>query len=262
MHNGTGSPEMPDSPESPRDGSGAMFDRIAARYDLLNRVLSLGLDRGWRRAATKALQPPANSRILDVATGTGDLALAILRRYPTSTVDGLDPSGNMLALADRKAANRKVDARYTSHVGDAQALPFADATFDGATIAFGIRNVPDRLKGLQEMARVVKPGGRVVVLELTEPRSRMPWGLAARLWVHQIVRRLGAWLSRSHEYRYLQRSIEAFPPPAEFAGLMREAGLVEVTVRSLGLGSVALFVGVVPQAVGAVPRAVAAVPQA
>ncbi len=248
-----------DSPAA-ADGSGAMFDRIARRYDRLNRILSLGMDRRWRRRAAAALVASASSkataaptqphRVLDVATGTGDLALETLSRFPEATLDGIDPAPQMLAIAREKAARRLVSPeRLTLHEGHAEALPFADGTFDGATIAFGIRNVTDRSASLRELARVVRPGGRVVILELVEPRGYSPVTLGAKLWVHVVVPRLGAWLSSSREYRYLQRSIEAFPPPRDFAEMMqREAGLTEVHVRKLAFGSVALFSATVPEA--------------
>ncbi|MCA9547288.1 MAG: class I SAM-dependent methyltransferase, partial [Myxococcales bacterium] len=135
------------------DGSGQMFDRIARRYDLLNRILSLGLDRSWRRKLVAAL--PDQGRLLDVATGTGDVALALAKAYPQVTVTGLDPSVGMLDVGRGKVTARQLDARVELIEGDAQAMPFPDNHFAGACIAFGIRNVPDRARGLAEMARVV-----------------------------------------------------------------------------------------------------------
>ncbi len=231
--------------ETPRGGSGAMFDRIARRYDLLNRVLSVGLDQGWRRATIDALRLAPGQRVLDVATGTADLALMAVRRVPGITVDGIDPSREMLAIGHAKIEAAGLAPRVALALGDAQALPFPDATFDAAMIAFGIRNVPDRRQGLCEMRRATRPGGRVAVLELVEPRTAF-----ARLWVRRIVPRLGALLSGASEYRYLQTSIAAFPPPDEFAELMRGAGLEVETVRPMGLGSCCLFVGVVPHPAG------------
>jgi demethylmenaquinone methyltransferase / 2-methoxy-6-polyprenyl-1,4-benzoquinol methylase len=216
-------------------GSGAMFDRIARRYDLLNRVLSAGLDRGWRRRAVDALDPRPGERYLDVATGTGDVALAILARQPTAAVVGLDPSTRMLARAAAKAPG---DGRLVLVPGDAQALPFAAETFDGVTIAFGIRNVPDRERGLAEMARVLRPGGRLVVLELSEPTHPL-----ARFHVHRVVPLVGAALSGAAEYRYLQRSIAAFPPPEEFAARLEVHGLGAVRRERLTLGVAWIFTG-------------------
>ncbi len=225
---------------SVRPGSGAMFDNIAARYDLVNRVTSLGMDRGWRRRAVRALELGANAHVLDVATGTGDVAIAVARAYPDARVTGIDPSPGMLEVARRKLG--ELSGRIELVTGDAQALPFPDGAFDGVIIAFGIRNVPDRPRALAEMARVTRAGGRVVVLELSEPEPGLV-GSMARLHVHRIVPRLGAWLSGAAEYRYLEQSIAAFPPPAEFERLLASAGLASIERQPLGFGACQLFVG-------------------
>ncbi|MCX5743738.1 MAG: bifunctional demethylmenaquinone methyltransferase/2-methoxy-6-polyprenyl-1,4-benzoquinol methylase UbiE [Proteobacteria bacterium] len=222
-------------------GSGQMFDRIAARYDAMNRVLSFGLDRGWRKKTVAALQLGEHARVLDVATGTGDLAIEIAKRHPGTTVVGLDPSEGMIAVGRVKVARRAMTDRVSFVVGDAQQLPHANCEFDAATIAFGIRNVPDRGAGLRELARVVRPGGRVAVLELGEPRRGFFAG-AARFHTHVVVPRLGALLSGAKEYRYLQRSIAAFPPAEEFAALMRASGLQVLDVVPLTFGACTLYV--------------------
>lgn len=223
-----------------RLGSGAMFDAIAGRYDLLNRVMSLGLDRGWRRRAVRALDLGANARVLDLATGTADLAIDIARAYPTASVVGLDPSPEMLRIAGEKTARAGID-RISFVTGSAEELAFDDASFDGVTIAFGIRNVPDRARALREMARVTRPGGRVVVLELAEPREG--WlGSVARLHVRHVLPRLGSILSGTSEYRYLQRSIAAFPPAEVFGETIAAAGLDVMTIEPLAFGACVLFV--------------------
>lgn len=229
---------QPASSTAVAPGSGAMFDRIARRYDLLNRILSLGLDRRWRRGAAAALALGPGARVLDLACGTGDLALAILARHPDAQVVGVDPSRAMLDIAGAKAARR--GARLELEVGIAEELPFADGTFAGVSIAFGLRNVPDRARGLAEMARVTRPGGRVVVLELGEPRGRL-LGPLARFHIHRVVPRLGALLSGAREYRYLERSIAAFPPPDEVVAMMRRAGLAPLAPRPLAFGACHLF---------------------
>jgi demethylmenaquinone methyltransferase/2-methoxy-6-polyprenyl-1,4-benzoquinol methylase len=221
-------------------GSGAMFDRIAARYDLVNRVLSLGLDRGWRRRTVAALEMSEHARVLDVATGTGDLAIEIARARPSATVLGIDPSPGMLAIAQRKLTRRSLD-RVTLQEGDAQHLPLANCSMDAATIAFGIRNVPDRSAALRELARVVRPGGRIAVLELGEPRHGL-FASAARFHTHHVVPRLGALLSGAREYAYLQRSIAAFPSAEAFAALMVEAGLEVLAITPLTFGACTLYV--------------------
>jgi len=223
-----------------QQGSGAMFDAIAPRYDLLNRLMSLGVDQGWRRRTVDAIAPAveAGGAILDLATGTADLAIAMARRWPASAVVGLDPSPRMLEIGRKKAQNRVQLVE-----GDARRLPFGDASFAAVTMAFGIRNVPgdQRVVALREMARVVRPGGRVAILELSEPRGKL-LGRLARFHVHTLVPRLGALLSGAREYRYLERSIAAFPPPEAFADLMRAAGLRVVAVQPLTFGVCCLYV--------------------
>lgn len=232
----------------PRGGSGEMFDRIARRYDLLNRVLSFGVDRRWRRRAVAALALAPGARVLDVATGTADVVLEVLRQEPTASVVGVDPSREMLRIGREKLARKGAGMRAELAEGDGEALPFADGGFDGVAIAFGIRNIPDRDRALAEMARVTRPGGRVVVLELCEPRGLL--ALGARLWVHRLVPWIGALLSGAREYRYLERSIAAFPPPEEFARRMGESGLEVLRVEPLTCGAACLFVGGRPHPAG------------
>ena len=223
-------------------GSGAMFDRIAGRYDLLNRILSFGSDRSWRRKTAAALAlAPGPARVLDVATGTADLAIEIARRWPDAQVIGIDPSLQMLGIGRLKVAARRLDGRVELRAGDALGLAIEDASCDGAAIAFGLRNLPDRRRGLAELARVVRPGGRVCVLELAEPRGVL--GPLARLHVHRIAPRLGAWMSGAKEYRYLARSIAAFPPALIVKGMMADVGLRVVEARPLTFGVCTLFVG-------------------
>ena len=219
-----------------------MFDGIAERYDLVNRVISLGIDQSWRKKTVKALALEGGARVLDLATGTGDLAIMVARQHPSVTVVGVDPSEKMLEVGQKKLTLAALSERITLQVGDAQALPFPDNHFDGLCIAFGIRNVPDRLQGLREMARVTKPGGRVAILELSEPRGGV-MGPLARFHVHSVVPTVGALLSGKREYHYLQKSIAAFPPAAEFEAMMVEAGLGIVASTALTFGVCHLYVG-------------------
>jgi len=225
------------------DGSGAMFDRIAQRYDLLNRLMSMGLDRSWRRQLIAGM--PSNGDVLDIATGTADVALSIAHARTGAHVTGLDPSAGMLAVGQAKIMRAQLEDRVLLVEGDAQALPFEDDHFAGVTIAFGIRNVPDRMQALREMARVTCSGGPIAILELSEPEGGIlaPF---ARFHVHHVVPWMGWLLSGHREYRYLQASIEAFPPAAEFADRMRSAGLVDVEVTRLTLGTAHLYVGRAP----------------
>lgn len=226
---------------TPNLGSGAMFDAIAHRYDLLNRIMSFGVDMRWRKLAIHkmALQPGA--KVLDLATGTADMALLVHRLHPQAQVVGLDPSRKMLDVGEQKVQSAGAQPYIRLEQGDAQALPFEAAQFDAACMAFGIRNVPDRSKALRELARVVKPGGRICILELSEPQHGL-LALGARFYIHHLVPRIGGLLSGSREYRYLQQSIAQFPQPEAFAAIMRAAGLEVLEVLPLMFGSCQLFV--------------------
>lgn len=232
-------------PVGQADGSGRMFDQIARRYDLLNRINSLGLDKSWRRRTVGSLGLKAGARALDLATGTADLPLEILRQFGDVKVVGLDPSRGMLDVGQQKISRRALDEVVELVEGDAQALPFEAASFDGITMAFGIRNVPDRARALREMVRVLRPGAKAAILELSEPRTGL-MAPFARLHIHHVVPLVGAILSGSAEYRYLQRSIEAFPTPEDFAAMMRQAGFAAVQTTSLGFGACVLYVGEAP----------------
>ncbi|MDH3818853.1 MAG: bifunctional demethylmenaquinone methyltransferase/2-methoxy-6-polyprenyl-1,4-benzoquinol methylase UbiE [Myxococcales bacterium] len=226
---------------SPNPGSGEMFDHIAGRYDLLNRVMSMGIDQSWRRKTVAAMELPAEARVLDLATGTGDLALMIARIHPEARVVGSDPSSRMLKVGADKVARSGLADRVQLQAGDAQALPYEDDSFDGCCIAFGIRNVPDRSAALAEMARVTKPGGRIAVLELGEPS--IGWlSPIARFHVRKVIPKIGGMLSGSREYKYLQESIAAFPSADDFAKQMQACGLNVLDVKPLTFGACTLFV--------------------
>ncbi len=228
-------------PQSVRPGSGAMFDGIAARYDLLNRLISLGIDQRWRQRLVDSAALRPGGRLLDLATGTGDVGLMALDRVPGISVVGVDPSVKMLDVGRTKVATRSLTNRMELLEGDAQKLSFPDGSFDASVMAFGIRNVPDREAALREMARVVKPGGRVAILELSEPRSGI-LGPLARFHVHHVVPTVGALLSGAPEYRYLQASIASFPAPEVFADKMRASGLDVLEVAPLTFGVACLYV--------------------
>lgn len=223
-------------------GSGAMFDRIAARYDLLNRLLSLGRDGAWRRALIRALELHPGDRVLDVAVGTADVVLEALRAHPDVVAVGLDPALAMLQVGAAKLKDRRPSGRWHLVGGDGRWLPFRTGAFAGVTVAFGIRNVPDRLAALREMVRVTRPGGRVGVLELQVPDHGLLAPLA-RTWVRRVVPVVGRLLSSGEEYRYLRRSMEAFPSPAEFSSLMAQSGLTRISARPFDAGAVRLYVG-------------------
>ena len=229
----------------PVDGSGAMFDRIATRYDMLNRLMSFGIDRIWRRKLLNAL--PDNGRILDVATGTADVAIAIADANEAPNVIGLDPSVGRPEVGVQEVYDYGLQDQISLEVGDAQDMSYPDNHFAGSCISFGIRNVPDRVLGLSEMVRVTAPGGTVVVLELSEPKGGI-MAAFARFHVHHMVPIMGAIISGDKEYRYLQKSIQAFPDAPDFVKLMEEAGLTDVTAERLTFGTAHLYIGHVPKA--------------
>jgi demethylmenaquinone methyltransferase / 2-methoxy-6-polyprenyl-1,4-benzoquinol methylase len=209
-----------------------MFDRIAPVYDAMNRAMTLGLDRRWRRLTAQAAVRPGD-KVLDACCGTGDLALA--GRAAGGDVVGVDFSEAMLARARRKAP----EIEWVR--GDAAALPFPDETFDAVTVGFGIRNLADLEGGLRELARVLKPGGKVGCLEITRPRGILrPF---FRLWFDGLVPVVGKVLPGGAAYSYLPASVRRFPGPEDLAAAMRRAGFGEVGWRVLGGGIVALHVG-------------------
>ena len=225
------------------DANRQMFDRIAGRYDLLNRITSLRLDRRWRRRAIRQLDPQPGEKYLDVGCGTGDMTVEILRQCDSAEVVGIDPAENMLALARAKTAAACMDGCTSFRPGDAMALQFDDATFAGAVTAFCIRNVACRPLALEEMHRVIAPGGRVVILELTVPANRL-LRMGHRFYSRRIVPLAGRLIARDDRaYRYLVNSVEDFLLPSEMLKLMQSAGFT--SNRHIGLlgGTASIFVG-------------------
>ena len=224
----------------------AMFDRIAGLYDRMNTVMTAGLHHQWRRRAAELARVAAGDRALDVATGTGDLALELARRVaPGGSVIGADFSPRMLALARAKAVGRSlgpdaVEVRFEP--ANALALPYGEGAFDAATVGFGARNFSDLELGLREMARVVRPGGRVVVLELTTPR-RQPLSTFFELWFDRIVPALGQLAGDAQAYSYLPNSVRRFPGPDELAAVMWRCGLTHIRYLLTAGGIIALHVG-------------------
>ena len=212
-----------------------IFNRVAPVYDLLNRVLSLREDVRWRRFVARSLRLPAQGgRVLDVATGTGDLALAIAGRAERPRVVGLDLVPAMLAPAARKA--RRAGVPLGLLAGDALRLPFPTASFDAATIAFGIRNIPRRVEAMTEMGRVLKPGGRLHVLEFTTPQHPAVRRVYTRYLRHLLPRLGGLVSGDASSYQYLADTILHFPPPQAFRREMAAAGLVAARSHPLTHG--------------------------
>ena len=223
-------------PERVRD----MFDRISPSSDRMNLLMSMGRDGRWRRLGVRASGAEPGDAALDVCCGTGDFAVELRRAVgPSGRVVGLDFSPQMLEVARRKCS------AVEWQQGDALALPFADGEFTAACVGFGVRNLADHRRGFAEMARVVRPGGRVVCLEMSTPPA--PIRPFSQLWTDRGVPVLGRIVAHDPEaYRYLPASVHRFPPAPELAEIMREAGLIDVGYRRLMMGVVALHVGTVP----------------
>ncbi len=216
-----------------------MFDRIAVRYDLLNTVLSFGADASWRRQAALAAGLGPKQVALDIACGSGKLTLELRRRCPVGRVVGIDFSDGMLGVAARIRGPLWVR-------GDALQLPFGEGTFDAATVAFGLRNLADPERGLREMLRVVRPGGRAVVLEFVQP-SRRPIGRAYRAYLRYLLPWIGGLISGEPEaYRYLSATVDAYLRPQQLVALAAGAGWEQVRIRLLTLGTVALLTAARP----------------
>jgi demethylmenaquinone methyltransferase/2-methoxy-6-polyprenyl-1,4-benzoquinol methylase len=216
----------------PAEGVRAMFDRIAPVYDAMNRTMTAGLDRRWRSLTVRAVVRPGD-RVLDACCGTGDLAIAA--HQAGAEVTGLDFSEAMLERARLK------EPRIEWMQGDALALPFAAGSFDAATVGFGVRNLDDLDRGLEELARVLRPGGRLAILEITRPG-----GVLApfyRVWFDGLVPLAGKLLPGGSAYTYLPASVRRFPGPEQLAGLMLSVGFENVSFRLLAGGIVALHVG-------------------
>jgi demethylmenaquinone methyltransferase/2-methoxy-6-polyprenyl-1,4-benzoquinol methylase len=214
----------------------AMFDRIASVYDLMNSVMTAGMHQRWRERTADLAQVGAGSRALDVATGTGDLAIALAER--DADVVGVDFAEKMLEIARRKAPGLEFRS------GNALALDFPDDSFDAATVGFGARNFDDLDRGLAEMARVVKPGGRVVVLEITTPQ-RPPLSWFFRMWFDTVVPLIGRVAADPEAYDYLPSSVRRFPGPRDLAGRMAAAGMTDVRWVLTAGGIIAIHSGTV-----------------
>ena len=220
-----------------------MFDGIAADYDKLNHLLSLDVDKSWRKRAIKALRTDSEPVILDLACGTGDFAIAIAKAIPEAHVTGVDLSEGMLAVMREKVEKQGLEDRISAEIGDGENLRFPDGTFDDVTIAFGIRNFEDRARGLEETMRVLKPGGKLVVLELSRPEA----GLLRRIYDFYFLRvlpRIGGSISGDRAaYSYLPASVKSFPGKETFMKMMSDAGFVDVAHKSLTFGICRMYTG-------------------
>lgn len=223
-----------------------MFDSIAPAYDFMNRAMTFGIDRLWRRRAVKMVAAITPYRILDVATGTGDLAIKLARATTADEVTGIDLSEKMLEVGRRKVVKAGLEHCVTFVQGDCLSLPFGNETFDCITVAYGVRNFERLLDGYREMVRVLKPGGMLCVVELSTPRGRF-----VRPLYNFYTRKLIPWLGRliskdTRAYSYLPESIEAVAQGEEMLAMMREAGLTETQWRPMTFGTCSIYTGTKP----------------
>jgi demethylmenaquinone methyltransferase/2-methoxy-6-polyprenyl-1,4-benzoquinol methylase len=221
-----------------------MFDRISSTYDKINRVVSFGRDRSWRRQVAKYLPKKKKIRLLDIATGTGDQILSLFEQ--TDQIEkavGIDLSSDMLKIATQKIREKPFQAKITLQLADAQKLPFPSESFDAVTLSFGIRNVPSPKLALQEIYRILKPKGRCLILEFSLPPK--PIRSFYLFYLRYILPSIGRILSRDPAaYRYLNQTIETFPYGKQFAFLMKEARFEQIEIHPMALGAVSLYVGV------------------
>ena len=220
-----------------------MFDNIAPAYDFMNRAMTLGIDRWWRRVAVKMVKRTKPRRILDVATGTGDFAIDLYRKIKPEKVVGIDLSQGMLDVARKKIAKRELGDAITVQQGDCLALPFDDGEFDAVTVAFGVRNFEHLLQGYQQMHRVLKSGGMLCVIELSTPRNKVVRWFYDLYTLH-IIPWFGA--LKSHDksaYRYLPQSIAAVPQGEDMLAIMQETGFKDCKVNRMTFGTCSIYTG-------------------
>ena len=218
-----------------------MFDRISPKYDALNHLLSFNIDKVWRRKTAKTVSKSHPKTILDLATGTADLAIAMAKHNPQAHIIGMDISEKMLEIGKEKVLKQGLANQIELQLGDAAALPFDDDTFDVVTVAFGVRNFEDMQKGLSEIHRVLKPCGQAVILEFSMP-EKFPVKQVYRLYFKHILPKIGKWISKdAHAYSYLPESVERFPKPSVFLRTLSSNGLAEGAARCLGWGIATLY---------------------
>jgi demethylmenaquinone methyltransferase/2-methoxy-6-polyprenyl-1,4-benzoquinol methylase len=246
-----------DSQQGKKQQVAEMFDKIAFRYDFLNRFLSGGVDVFWRKRAIRQLRGLGSAAdkagagaaaavdlsVLDVATGTGDMAILLSRHFPEARITGVDISTGMLDVGRRKLTRLQLDNRITLQTADSEALPFSDGRFDAITVAFGVRNFENLEKGLREMRRVLKPGGKLVVLEFSQPRIPVISQLY-RLYMRRVAPRIAGIASGNRAaYQYLNDSVQAFPEGEGFIAILNRCGYDQTRLRRLSLGICSLYTG-------------------
>ncbi len=218
-----------------------MFDNISPKYDLLNRIMTLRIDIIWRKKAIRLLKASCPQLILDVATGTGDFAIEAIEILQPEKIIGVDISAGMLEVAKEKIQKKRLTSQFEVQVGDSENLQFADNTFDAVTVAFGVRNFENLNQGLAEIRRVLKPGGRAIILELSNPK-RFPVKQLFHFYFHKIVPFIGRFISKdSSAYSYLPESVSKFPDGQHFAALTKEAGFRTTRVMPQTLGFCTIY---------------------
>lgn len=218
-----------------------MFDSIAPAYDFMNRAMTLGIDRIWRRKAVGMLRSYSPNRILDVATGTGDLAILLAKQLPQAQITGVDLSSGMIKVGNEKIARNGLAGRVSLRVADCLSLPFADGEFDCITVAYGVRNFSDLAAGYREMRRVLRPGGSLCVIELSTPVNKLVKPFY-NLYTKHVIPLVGRMVSKdTRAYSYLPESIAAVPQRQAMCELMRSAGFAEASFRSLTFGVCTIY---------------------
>ena len=221
-----------------------MFDNIASKYDLLNRILSLGIDKSWRKKAIKNLNSTDHRRILDVATGTADLAIEINKQINPTQIIGLDISSEMINFGNKKIEKLKLQDRIKLEVGDSENMPFDNDSFDATTVAFGVRNFGNLKRGLQEMHRILRPDGKIVVLEFSKPLY-FPFKQFFNLYFKYILPFIGKQTSKDKKaYSYLYKSVQAFPDYDKFADILEQTGFRSVQWKPLSLGICTIYTAI------------------
>lgn len=231
-----------DASKSKKEEVAEMFNNISKRYDFLNHFLSLGIDKIWRKKAIAELKEINPIRILDIATGTGDFALAALKINPKEVV-GIDISEGMLAVGKEKMIAKKVDNIITMQLGDSENLPFEDNYFDGLTVGFGVRNFENLEKGLAEMLRVIRPGGKAIILEFSKPKN-FPIKQVFGFYSKYFIPFFGKNISKDEKaYAYLPESVQAFPEGENFKAILSKVGYKNVTSKLVSGGIATIYIG-------------------
>lgn len=232
--------------KSKKEQVASMFDQIAFRYDFLNRFLSIGIDVYWRKVAIKTIADIQPRRILDVATGTGDLAIMTHKYLKPNEIIGIDISGGMLNVGKEKIAKAGLSDVIKLQQGDSEAINFPESSFDAVTVAFGVRNFENLEQGLAEMYRVIRPGGKVMILEFSKPRKVWFKGIY-NMYMNIVAPKAGQWLSKNKDaYQYLNQSIKAFPEGETFLHILQSVGFKQTNLKRLSLGICTIYCGTKP----------------